>query len=51
MCCEVAFCLRSNLWTAWWILPKLAQILIWDSQNELLDFGDIDLIYKVTRDI
>ena len=49
LCCEVAFC--STLWTAWWISSKLAQILIWDSQNELQDFGDLNLIYKVTRDI
>ena len=49
LCCEVAFC--STLWTARWISSKLAQILIWDSQIELLDFDDLNLIYKVTRDI
>ena len=32
-------------------LSELAQKRILDSQNELLDFGDIELIYKVTRDI
>ena len=34
LCCEVAFC--STLWTARWISLKLAQILIWDSHNELI---------------
>ena len=28
---------------------KLSQILNWDSQNKLLDFGGIDLIFMVTR--
>ena len=31
-----------------WNLSKLARILIWDCQNKLLDFGGIDLIFKVT---
>ena len=39
----------SNFLTVSWIVSKLAQILIWDSTNKLVDFGDIDLIFKVTR--
>ena len=49
LCCEVAFC--STLWTTSGISSKLTHILIWDSQNDLSDFGDLDFIYKVTRDI
>ena len=39
----------SNLWTFKWILTKLALILMWDRWKKWLDFGDLDLIFKITR--
>ena len=47
LCCDIVFfCLCSNVLTVSWILSRLAQIICWDKQNKLLDFADIDLIFK-----
>ena len=45
---EVASCLHSISWTSGWILTKCAQTHYWDGGKKRLDFGDLDLIFKVT---
>ena len=45
---RVASCLHSISWTNGWILTKLAQTHYWEGGKKLLDFGDLDLIFKVT---
>ena len=44
----VAHCLHSTSWTNGWILTKLAQTHYWEGGKKWLDFGDLDLIFKVT---
>ena len=44
----VASCLHSIYWTNRWILTKLAQTHYWEGEKKWLDFGDNDLIFKVT---
>ena len=41
-------CLHNILWTGGWILTKFSWIYYWDVRNICLDFGDHDLIFKVT---
>ena len=41
-------CMHSILWINWWILTKLTQKHHWDMEKKWLDFGDLDLIFKVT---
>ena len=41
-------CLHSITWTNEWILTKLVQTHYWAGGKKLLDFGDLDLIFKVT---
>ena len=44
---RIASCLHSTSWTnGFW--PKLAQTQYWDEGKKWLDFGDLDLIFKVT---
>ena len=38
----------SITWTSGWILTKLAQTHYWKGEKKWLDFGDLDLIFKVT---
>ena len=40
--------LHNILWTSGWILIKFPCINHWDITQNWLDFGDIDLIFKVT---
>ena len=44
------FCLHNILWTICWILTKFSWIYMynWDITNNWLDFGDLNLIFKVT---
>ena len=44
----IASCLQSISWTNGWILTKLAQTHYWDGGKKWFDFGDLDLIFKVT---
>ena len=48
---SVAGCLSSIERTDGWILIKLTWIHYWDRAIKLLDFGDLDHIFKVTGDI
>ena len=41
-------CMHYISWINSWNLTKLAQIHHWDGGNKWLDFGDLDLIFKVT---
>ena len=41
-------CQHSILWTFCWILAKFSWIYNWDTTKNWLDFGDLDLISKVT---
>ena len=41
-------CVHSISWINSWNLTKLAQIHHWDRGKKWLDFGDLDLIFKVT---
>ena len=41
-------CLHNILWTSGWILTKFAWIYHKDITKNRLDFGDLDLIFKVT---
>ena len=41
-------CLHPISWTEWRILAKLHVLLHWDGLKIWLDFGDLDLIFKVT---
>ena len=45
---RVASCLHFIFWTSGWILTKLTQTHYWDGGKKWLDFGDLDLIFKVT---
>ena len=45
---HVASCLHSIFWTNGWILTKLAHMHYWDGGKKWLDFGDLNLIFKVT---
>ena len=45
--CKNEYFLHSISRTNWWILTKLTQKHPWDMENKL-DFGDLDLIFKVT---
>ena len=45
---RVASCLHFISWTNSWIFTKLAQTHYWDWDKKWLDFGDLDLIFKVT---
>ena len=38
----------SISWMNKWILTKLVQLYCWDMEKNLLDFGDLDPILKVT---
>ena len=40
--------MQSVSWTSGWILTKLAQTHYWEGRKKRLDFGDLDLIFKVT---
>ena len=42
-------CAHSISWINRWNLTKLAQIHHWDWGKKWLDFGDLDLIFKVTQ--
>lgn len=44
----VAFCLHSISWMEGWIFTKLAQMHYWIEEKCWLDFGDLELIFKVT---
>ena len=44
----VAHCVCSIPWTDRWILTKLAQTHYWEGGKKWLDFGNLDLIFKVT---
>ena len=44
----VASRLHSISWTNRWILTKFAQTHYWEGVKKWLDFGDLDLIFKVT---
>ena len=44
----IASCLHSISWTNGRILTKLAQTHYWEAGKNLLDFGDLDLIFEVT---
>ena len=46
---RIASCLLSIFWTSGGILTKLAQTHYLDEGQKLLDFGDLDLIFKVSR--
>ena len=41
-------CLHNILRTSGWILSKFLWIYNWDITNNRLDFGDLDLIFKIT---
>ena len=41
-------CPHNILWTSCWSLTKLLWLYNWDITKNWLDFGDIDLIFKVT---
>ena len=41
-------CLHNILWTSGWILNKFSWILYGDLRKNWVDFGDLDLILKVT---
>ena len=41
-------CLHNILWTSGWFLTKFSLIYNWDITKNWLDFGDLDLIFKVT---
>ena len=41
-------CLHNILWTSGWILTKFAWKYNWGITKKWLDFGDLDLIFKVT---
>ena len=41
-------CLHNILWTGGYILTKFSWIYNWDITKNWLDFGDIDLIFKIT---
>ena len=43
-----SFLSASISWTIGWILTKLAQTHYWDGGKKWLDFGDLDLLFKVT---
>ena len=43
----VVHCLHSVSGTNWWGLTKLAQTHYWEGGKKSLDFGDINLIFKV----
>ena len=45
---RIASCLHSFFWSNRWILTKLAYTHYWDGGKNWLDFGDLDLIFKVT---
>ena len=45
---RIASCLLSVFWTSGWVLTKLAQTHYLDEGKKLLDFDDLDLIFKVT---
>ena len=40
--------LHNILWTSGWILTKFSWMCNWDIRKDWLDFGDPDLIFKVT---
>ena len=40
--------IRVASWTNGWILTKLAYTHYWEGGKKWLDFGDLDLIFKVT---
>ena len=46
---SIAFCLLSILWTVGWNLTKPAHILTWDSWKKWLDFGYLNIVFKVIR--
>ena len=48
LCCDIVFCLFSNVLTFSLILSKLADTYLGQSKH-LLGFGDIDLIFKISR--
>ena len=41
-------CLHNILWTSGWILTKFSWLYNLDVTKNWLDFGDLDLIFKVT---
>ena len=41
-------CLCNILWTSGWILTKFSWLYNWDIAKNWLDFGGLDLIFKVT---
>ena len=46
--CVTLSCLHNILWTSGWILTKFSWIYNWDLTKNWLDFGDLDLIFKIT---
>ena len=43
-------CLHYILWTSGWVLTKFSWIYNMDIPKNRLDFGDLDLIFKVTAE-
>ena len=41
-------CLHNILWACGWILTKFSWTYNWNITKNCLDFGDLDLIFKVT---
>ena len=41
------FCLHNILWTSDWTLTKFSWTYNWDITKNSIDFGDLDLIFKV----
>ena len=41
-------CLHNILWTSGWILTKFSWIFNWDITKNRIEFGDLDLLVKVT---
>ena len=46
--CSLSAPYRLKFRTNGWILTKLAQTHYWEGRKKWLDFGDLDLIFKVT---
>ena len=44
----VCTCLHPIFWTKWLILVKLYILYHWDNIKIWLDFGELDLIFKMT---
>ena len=49
VCVRVAHFLHSLSWTNGWILTKFAHTRYWEGGKKCLDFGVLDLIYKIFK--